>query len=83
MNADIPLDEVVTQNKYPNRQDGRQQNRQTPQEITSEASGYRHFFRQQSFDKLPTSPYTTATQGKQNEKACADSQINGFDKLTI
>jgi hypothetical protein len=53
MNTDIPLDEVVSQNKYPYRQDGRQQNRQTPQKIASETSGYRHFFRQQSFSFAP------------------------------
>jgi hypothetical protein len=49
MNADISLDEIVTPDKYPYRQDGRQQDRQTPQEIAFEVSGYRHFFKQQSF----------------------------------
>jgi hypothetical protein len=53
MNTDIPLDEVVTQNKYPYRQDGRQQNCQTPQKIAFEASGNRHLSKQQSFSFAP------------------------------
>jgi hypothetical protein len=49
MNTDIPLDEPVAPDKYPYRQNGRQQNRQTPQKIAFEASSYRHIFEQQSF----------------------------------
>jgi len=49
MNTDIALDEPIAPDKYPYRQNGRQQNRQTPQKIAFEASRYRHIFKQQSF----------------------------------
>jgi hypothetical protein len=59
MNTDIVLDELVTPDKYPYCHDGRQQNRQTPQKIAFEASGYHHFSEQQVLRlPLPTSPCT-------------------------
>jgi hypothetical protein len=63
MNTNIPLDEPVAPDKYPDCQDSGQQNRQTPQKIAFEASSYRHIFEQQPFDRLRTSPLLPVTSG--------------------